>query len=221
MHHIHYFNPLHPPVPESIQSQHSALSDACPILSPPFPTHLPPTFMRLPQVPPPKLLSVPCRTFPAAPVTFDLIGAPMRGLGVPMRELVVRSGGALERMLVGASEHVGAMIGKALGVMNVRLVISWPGYEHVDWSLSIELFTFSGPLTRGQLALQIASAFQSFIITSSTILPAPHVGNWRIASTTAAGSTSTGTVSFDRLVLFAFWNVCDDVWMAEAFVDRR
>ena len=123
MSHVHYFNPLHPPIPESIQSQQSALSDACPTLSPPFPTHLPPTFTRLPQMPPPKLLSTPRRTFPVAPVTFDLIGAPMRGLGVPMRELVVRSGSALERMLIGATEHVGAMMGKALGVMNVRLVI--------------------------------------------------------------------------------------------------
>lgn len=133
-----------------------------------------------------------------------------------MRELVVRSGGALERMIVGASEHVGAMMGKALGAMNVRLVISWPGYEHVDWNAPIELFTSFGPLTRGQLAVRVANAFHSFIMTSLTCTPAPHVGNWRIAS-----STSVGRVGFDRLVLYALWNVCDDVWMAEVFVDCR
>lgn len=133
-----------------------------------------------------------------------------------MRELVVRSGGALERMLIGATEHVGAMMGKALGVMNVRLVISWPGYEHVDWSASIELFRSSGPLTRGQLAVQVANAFHSFIMTSSTCTPASHAGNWRIAS-----SASVGGVSFDKLVLYALWNVCDDVWMAEVFIDCR
>ncbi|KAG6329903.1 hypothetical protein ID866_9186 [Astraeus odoratus] len=62
---------------------------------------------------------------PAAPVTFDLIGAPERGLGIPMLELAVRSGNALERMLVGATDHVGTAIGKALYLQHVRLVIPW------------------------------------------------------------------------------------------------
>lgn len=133
-------------------------------------------------------------------------------MGVPMRELVVRSGCALERMLVGAAEHVGATMGKALRVVRIRLVISWPGYEHVDWSSSIELFTSSGPLTRGQLAVEISNAFHSFIMKSSTYPPSPLAYDWR---------TSTGGISFDRLILLACWNLHDDVWMADVFVDRR
>ncbi|KAG6327771.1 hypothetical protein ID866_11317 [Astraeus odoratus] len=130
-----FFSLLHQPVPASIQSQHSNLTDACPTVSPPFPTHLPhPSFVRLPQTPPPKLLSTPPRAFPAAPVTFDLIGAPTRGLGVPMRELAVRSGGALERMLVGATDHVGAGMGKALGLQRIRFVIPVrPLTFHPQW----------------------------------------------------------------------------------------
>jgi len=47
---------------------------------------------------------------PCPAITFDLYGAPSRGLGVPMCELVTRSGGALERMMVGASDGVGAQM---------------------------------------------------------------------------------------------------------------
>ncbi|KAI6043699.1 hypothetical protein EDC04DRAFT_637536 [Pisolithus marmoratus] len=205
--------PLHQPVPPSFQSQQSALSDACPTLSPPFQTNLPyPSFVRLPQSPSQKIIAAQPRAFPATPILFKLIGAPSRGTGVPMRELVIRSGCALERMLVGASEHVGATMGKALRLVRVRLAIPWPGYEHVEWVSPIELFTSSGPLTRGQLAVDIANAYHSFVMKSSTYTPSSLAYEWR---------TSTGGISFDRLILLACWNVHDDVWMAEVFVDRR
>ncbi|KAI6114760.1 hypothetical protein EDD16DRAFT_1703830 [Pisolithus croceorrhizus] len=208
-----FFNPLHQPVPPTFQSQHSALSDACPTLSPPFQTNLPhPSFVRLPQSPPQKITAAQPRALPAAPISFELIGAPSRGTGVPMRELVVRSGCVLERMLVGAAEHVGATMGKALRVVRIRLVIPWPGYEHVEWISSIELFTSTGPLTRGQLAVDIANAYHSFIMKSSTYPPSPLAYDWR---------TSTGGISFDKLILLACWNLQDDVWMAEVFVDCR
>ncbi|KAG6329481.1 hypothetical protein ID866_9607 [Astraeus odoratus] len=137
-----------------------------------------------------------------------------------MRELAVRSGGALERMLVGATDHIGVAMGKALGLQRVRLIIPWPGYEHLEWTAPINLFTSSGPLTRGQLAAHLALAFQSFIVKSSTHAPTSNVGSWRIAVGGGNLASTTG-ISFERLVLFALWNVCDDVWMAEVFVDRR
>lgn len=54
---------------------------------------------------------------------FELIGAPSRGLGIPMRELVVRSGGALERMIVDANEPVGYLMSGPSGILTVSLRI--------------------------------------------------------------------------------------------------
>lgn len=120
----HYLNPLHAPVPSEFHSQYTALSHANPPLEPPFPSSLPPSFKRVPQTPPSKLLSLPRRSGPHVPIIFELIGAPTRGLGIPMRELVVRSGGALERMIVDASEPVGYLMSGPLGSRNVSLRIT-------------------------------------------------------------------------------------------------
>lgn len=117
----HYLNPLHAPVPSEFHSQYTALSHANPTLEPPFPTSLPPSFKRVPQSP--KLLSAPRRSGPYVPIVFELIGAPSRGLGIPMRELVVRSGGALERMIVNASEPVGYLMSGPLGIRRISLRI--------------------------------------------------------------------------------------------------
>lgn len=119
----HYFNPLHAPVPSEFHSQYTALSHANPPLEPPFPTSLPPSYKRVPQTPPSKLLSLPRRSSPNVPVIFELIGAPTRGLGIPMRELVARSGGALERMIVDANEPVGYLMSGSLGIRKISLRI--------------------------------------------------------------------------------------------------
>ncbi|KAF9235224.1 hypothetical protein BU15DRAFT_89643 [Melanogaster broomeanus] len=210
----HYINPLHPPVPPAIQSQYTALSYANPLLRPPFPTPLPSSYARVPQKPPPKLLSAPRRSSPCVPITFDLIGAASRGFGVPMRELIVRSGGALERMLVDAKEPVGSLMAGSLGIRKVSIIITWPGFEHVEWVHCLDLFTLSGPLTRGQLAVHIAHAFSGYVVEMTDKTPSPNATGWRLAS----GGTG---ISFERLVLTTFWNVCDDYWMAEVFVDLR
>lgn len=118
----YYLNPLHAPVPSEFHSQYTALSHANPPLEPPFPTSLPPSYKRVPQTPLSKL-PLPRRSCPRVPVTFELIGAPGRGLGVPMRELVVRSGGALERMIVDANESVGYLMSGSLGILQVSLRI--------------------------------------------------------------------------------------------------
>lgn len=54
---------------------------------------------------------------------FELIGAPSRGLGIPMRELVVRSGGALERMIMDANERVGSLMSSSPKIRKVSLRI--------------------------------------------------------------------------------------------------
>ncbi|KAF8839310.1 hypothetical protein BDN67DRAFT_981905 [Paxillus ammoniavirescens] len=213
-----YLNPLHPPVPTEIHSQYTALSYANPPLQPPFPIPLPSSYKRVPQTVPPRLLSAPCRSSPRIPITFNLIGATNCGLGVPMRELLVRSDSALERMLVDAKEPVGSLMAGSLGTrkvsLTIALVVQWPGYEHVEWTLCFDLFTPSGPLTRGQLAVQIANAFSGYVVKVAGQTPSPNAASWRLAS----GGTGT---SFDRLVLTAFWNVRDDHWMAEVLVDLR
>ncbi|KAH0840349.1 hypothetical protein J3R83DRAFT_1368 [Lanmaoa asiatica] len=201
----HYLNPLHAPVPSEFHSQYTALSHANPPLKPPFPTSLPPSHKCVPQTPPSKLLSLPRRSSPHVPVIFELIGAPTRGLGIPMRELVVRSGGALERMIVDANEPVGYLMSGSLGIR----------YDHVDWAHSLDLFSSAGPVTRGQLAVQIASAFSTYVAQMAAQTPSPSAAGWRL------GSNSTGGIAFERLVLIAFWNVCDDHWMAEVYIDSR
>ncbi|KAH7887241.1 hypothetical protein F5I97DRAFT_1804577 [Phlebopus sp. FC_14] len=210
----HYINPLHPPVPTEIHSPYTALSNACPIFHPPFPTQLPPpSYKRVPQRTPANLDLLHRRSSPCIPIMFDLIGAPSRGLGIPMRELVVRSGGALERMLVDASEPVGSRMTRSGGVRKVTFRIMWPGYEHANWCPCFDLYTSKSPLTRGQLAVQIAQGYFDFIkhMTSYGV-PSQGGMEWRLG---------TSGISFERLILVAFWNVCDDNWMAEVFVDYR
>ncbi|KAG1857513.1 hypothetical protein F4604DRAFT_1659373 [Suillus subluteus] len=206
-----YMNPLHPPVPSNIRSSYTALAGACSAYQPPFAQSMPPTHRRLPQAP---LSKVPTsrRSPPCPAVTFDLHGAPSHGLGVPMCELLARSGGALERMLVGANDGVGAQMSGPLGSRRVNLKILWPGYEHLDRSYPLDIHTPAGPLTRGQLAVQVAHAFARFIEELQGYPPAQHGASWRFGN---------GGIGFNRLMLSALWNVYDDVWLAEVIVDFR
>lgn len=45
--------------------------------------------------------------------------------------------------------------------------------------------------------------------------PSSSVTGWRL------GSSSTGGMTFERLVLIALWNACNDQWMAEVYIDSR
>jgi len=114
-----YMNPLHAPVPINIHSTYTALANAFSTHQPPFSQSMPPSHRRLPQAPLSKM-STSRRSPPCPTVTFDLYGAPSRGLGVPMCELLGRSGGT---MLVGASEGVGAQMSGSLGFRRVNLKI--------------------------------------------------------------------------------------------------
>ncbi|KAG6329065.1 hypothetical protein ID866_10024 [Astraeus odoratus] len=226
-HPLHLCVPLAPPyVAQLLQPAPPARPRDHPVLAQHPHRHLPDRLSTVPDTPaPPLVRAAPADTpahaalDPAAPVTFDLISVQTHGLGVPMRKLAVLLGGALERMLVGATNHVDTGMRKTLGLQRVLLVIS-PGYEHLECSAPIDLFTSLGPLTHGQLAAQLALAFQSFIVKSSTHAPPSNAGSWCIAVGGANPASTTG-ISFDRLVLFALCNVCDNIWMAEVFVDRR
>ncbi|KAH7905323.1 hypothetical protein BJ138DRAFT_1230430, partial [Hygrophoropsis aurantiaca] len=188
-----YLNPLHPPLPLSHRSSYTTLSPhATQPTHPPLQTApaLPPALRRLPQA-----LPIPHTRPHAPPVTFDLLGAPARGLGLPMRELLARSGSAIAKILVDAGEAVPADSRK------FTLHIMWPGYEHLQWSLPLNVLG----VTRGSLAVQIARAFSVFCEhaqKSLSLPPAPH-------------AAPLPAVSFQRLILVAAWNLRDDVWMAE------
>lgn len=49
----------------------------------------------------------------------------------------------------------------------------------------------------------------------ATTTPSSGAGSWHL------GGRSAGGIAFERLVLIALWNACDDHWMAEVFVDSR
>jgi len=129
-----------------------------------------------------------------------------------MCELLTRSGSALERMIVGASDGVGAQMSESLGFCRVNLKIMWPGYEHLDRTHPLDLYTPAGPLTRGQLAIHVAHAFARFMDELQGHPPAQHGAGWRF---------DNGGISYNRLILSALWNVCDDIWLAEVIVDFR
>ncbi|OJA08577.1 hypothetical protein AZE42_10574 [Rhizopogon vesiculosus] len=147
-----------------------------------------------------------CRSSPCAAITFDLCGAPSRGLSVPVCELLSRPEGALERMLVGSSDVVGAKMSGSLGFRR------WPGCEHLDRTHPLDLYIPAGPLTRGQLAVQVAHAFARFINELQGHPPAQHGAAWRF---------DNGGISYNRLILSGLWNVCDNTWLAEVIVDFR
>jgi len=117
-----YLNPLHPPLPNNIHSSYTALANACSTHQPPFSQSMLPSHRRLPQAPSSKM-TMSRRSSPCPAITFDLYGAPSRGLGVPMCELLTRSGCALERMLIGASDGVGAQMGGSVGFRRINLKI--------------------------------------------------------------------------------------------------
>ncbi|KIK99001.1 hypothetical protein PAXRUDRAFT_823226 [Paxillus rubicundulus Ve08.2h10] len=100
----------------------------------------------------------------------------------------------------------------SLGIRKVSLTIAWPGYEHAEWTLCLDLFTPSGPLTRGQLAVQIANAFSGYVLKMSGQTPSQNAASWRLA----CGGTGT---SFERLVLTAFWNFVKNIFLFQIRLD--
>ncbi|KAG6815962.1 hypothetical protein H0H87_009875 [Tephrocybe sp. NHM501043] len=145
-----YTNPLHPPVHPTAHSQFSTISGAL------QPQYLSATRQHIPQQP--YYSSKPGSGRVHAPIAFDHPGYAKQG--VQMRELTMRSIGALASVIQNAGDAVLAHT----GLSRITLRIMWPGYEHLDFASTIELNIGGyGPITRAQLGAVISQNFARFI----------------------------------------------------------
>ncbi|KAJ2931050.1 hypothetical protein H1R20_g6038, partial [Candolleomyces eurysporus] len=202
-----HINPLHPPVNSTQYSAVNSLAGALSMVLPPDHTSQAPCPRLLPQpsyTPVSKWKAATGAADPRLPViTFDYVGQQKQG--IPMRELSARNIVALGQMLQGANDPVFA----ETGLKRITLRILWPGYTHVDWARSINLVA-SGPITRTQLATQLAANFSRFMEIARTQKP-----------TSADYSIGPSSIQFEHLVLIGLHNVLEDVWQADVAIDRR
>ncbi|KII94531.1 hypothetical protein PLICRDRAFT_97522 [Plicaturopsis crispa FD-325 SS-3] len=193
-----YENPLHPPVPVNKFSPFTSINASL----------LTPTRQRVPQpqyAPASKWKATICRAPEQRPVTFDIAGYPA-GYGVPLRELCTRGPVGMASMIAGASEPVLAHY----GLKKIKLRILWPGYPHVDFERTIDIYTPSGPITRVQLASAIAMNYARWVDKTQYEAINPQYAQWRVGG---------GALGVDRLILISLWNVFDDSWQAEIALD--
>jgi len=122
-----------------------------------------------------------------------------------MRELKVSSP-FIHTNLQGADDPVVLQRGLA----KIKLRIIWPGYEHIEWVRTIEVYSSQGPITRLQLGAVIASNFARYI--EKTQYEATKSGKWRVGP---AG------IEFENLILLSLYNVFDDSWQASVAIDTR
>ncbi|KAG0704443.1 hypothetical protein DFH29DRAFT_1078223 [Suillus ampliporus] len=85
----------------------------------------------------------------------------------------------------------------------LKLVIAWPGYDTVEYP--IEIGTIEKPITRGQLARQIARAFFAFF-NSDAVTLTQRSHPWKIGGPDG--------YSFHDMHLSAFWNIEGNAWGA-------
>ncbi|TDL28966.1 hypothetical protein BD410DRAFT_834972 [Rickenella mellea] len=170
---------------------------------PPALSHIPGrTYTRIPQriykstsrAPPPPARQSPCRC-----IEFHRAGESQPGMS--LKELLGRSGYSL---MYGARE---AVFNKS-GLVQVKLRVLWPGYDHVDWVRRIELQTAYGPMTRGQLAQAVASHLVKYFEEFQNQPIQPKDARWRLSPQV-----------LDRLAVASVWNVCEDTWMAEFLLE--
>ncbi|KAG6829423.1 hypothetical protein H0H92_004569 [Tricholoma furcatifolium] len=191
-----YINPLHPPIRSTHQSYYSSIGGALQNRS------LSPNRRPLPQRP--FALASKSRSAPAyAPIIFDHPGCSQQG--VPMRELVARSGTGMTALLQGAGDLVFA----CTGLVRITLKIMWPGYEHLDWASPIDLtYAGSGPITRAQLAASVSHGFARF--TERARKEYCRSTEWSLVSS---------GIRFEQLVLLSLFNVCEDIWQADVAIN--
>jgi hypothetical protein len=85
--------------------------------------------------------------------------------------------------------------------------------EHVDFARSIEAVAQGAYITRAQLGALISGHFARFIEQAqyeSTRDPANRIG-----------SSASGGIGIEHLVLIGMVNVSDNLWMADVAVDGR
>ncbi|KAE9404181.1 hypothetical protein BT96DRAFT_955715 [Gymnopus androsaceus JB14] len=201
-----YVNPLHPSVRPSNTSTYSSLSSANQGSYPPS-TFTAPNRKRVPQspyAPSGKWQSASGRMQPLYnPISFDYKGYSKQGF--PMQELCVRGEYALEQMMQDAKDLV---LAHASHLRKITIHIRWPGYEHTEWTRSIEVVTSRGPISRAALAQAIAFNFGRFFEKAQ--LERPQSPQWRIGH---------GGITFDKLILVSLWNPFEDAWQADVAVD--
>ncbi|KAK1215542.1 hypothetical protein PQX77_021844 [Marasmius sp. AFHP31] len=190
-----YSNPLHTPVGSINRSSYSTLGSA--MQQPATPEAGSSTRRLVPQTCVSK-----SRQQPSNAVSFDYVGHPK--LGMPLREIHARGPSALQQMMQGANDAVLSHT----RLRNVTLHISWPGYEHVPWSRTVDVVTSDGPITRAYLASIIAHHFAEYIEKNKN--QATKNPDWRLGS---------GGFCLDHIILLSVYNVCEDAWQAEVAID--
>ncbi|XP_006461580.1 hypothetical protein AGABI2DRAFT_205388 [Agaricus bisporus var. bisporus H97] len=186
-----YHNSIHTPVFRSQVSDYSSLSGA---LTPPSSQFTDPRRHRVPQ----------CAAKPAGqpvsePISFDYIG--YLGQGVRIVDFSALSANALANMVASGNDLVLART----GVKQINLRISWPGYEHLNWSFSTPA---SPSMTRIQLGASIGMHLWRFVekaMSSSTSRP-----EWKIGDK---------AIEFEKIILVALYSLGSDVWQADLAVD--
>ncbi|EIW81750.1 hypothetical protein CONPUDRAFT_143454 [Coniophora puteana RWD-64-598 SS2] len=148
-------------------------------------------------------------------VTFERTEASPSERGIPITELANRSSGSATPIMKGGSDKVGAWMA-CNSHKKIKVWLTWPGYEQLQWSHSLNVFTPVGPITRSQLAVLVALIISSFVENIRT-LPADSRRPPQFELAERSGSP----VRVDNLVLGSLWNVADDNWMAEIYVERR
>ncbi|KAI0068528.1 hypothetical protein BV25DRAFT_1910302 [Artomyces pyxidatus] len=141
------------------------------------------------------------------PIMFDWIGAPS-GFGVSMNELLAKSVFGLGEQMVGGHERVFG----SLNLNKIAFRIGWPGYAAVDWNRPIELYTRNGPITRVELAVEVANQFARFVEKATYVPCDKHSLDWRV---------SPGYIRFDHLILVALVNISGDSWQADIIVEHE
>ncbi|KAL0950400.1 hypothetical protein HGRIS_010358 [Hohenbuehelia grisea] len=131
-------------------------------------------------------------------IAFNFISSQIPG--VRLAELAARSSHGLDQMIAGGAERIFGTTPKQL-CFNVM----WPGYAHIQtWAFTIDTVSCRGPITRSELGMALSQQFSRFI----EFMKSQHCTNpeWMIGAT---------GITFDRLVLLAVINTCEDFWQAE------
>ncbi|KAL0575932.1 hypothetical protein V5O48_006043 [Marasmius crinis-equi] len=199
-----YYNPLHTIVPSNQRSNYSSLGGAV--------SHNQAASSnrhRVPQtpyVPSGKWRAATGRVQPLnAPIVFDLNGFP--GHGIFLQEMQTRGPQGIQQVMRGANDMVLAHT----QLRRIALHIRWPGYEHFEWTRSIDVITLHGPITRAQLAAILASNFARYI--EKIQYEATREIDWRLGS--------GGGFRYEDIILLSLVNVFEDAWQAEVAVEFR
>lgn len=126
-------------------------------------------------------------------------------LSIPLEECLQPAGGP---HLKNAQEIMFPTVDRTQ-VQTFKLVIAWPGYDTVEYP--IDLGTNEVPITRGDLARQIAYHFRGFFIQCDNghFTQRSHF-QWKVGGRNG--------FSFHQIYLSTFWNIEGTSWAASVRV---